>query len=168
MLLRTLVVTIMGLSVLDGFSGVSANAKEISKTKNCKPEVLNTPIFWETDRLAVVKTRLEAKEAALMPAYDALIKRANTALSVAPYSVTDKKRPGPSGDLHDYVSLSRYFWPNPKTKDGLPYIRKDGQSNPEINSVNFDRRRSQEMTNTVRDLSLAAYFSEDSRYADKF
>ena len=167
MLLRTLVVTIMGLSVLDGFSGVSANAKEISKTKNCKPEVLNTPIFWETDRLAVVKTRLEAKEAALMPAYDALIKRANTALSVAPYSVTDKKRPGPSGDLHDYVSLSRYFWPNPKTKDGLPYIRKDGQSNPEINSVNFDRRRSQEMTNTVRDLSLAAYFSDDSRYADK-
>jgi len=63
--------------------------------------------------------------------------------------------------------LSRYFWPNPKKKDGLPYIRKDGQTNPEVNGVNFDRRRSQEMTNAVRDLSLAAYFSDDKRYANK-
>jgi hypothetical protein len=65
------------------------------------------------------------------------------------------------------VSLSRYYWPDPKKKDGRPYIRKDGQSNPEINSVDFDRRRSQNMTEAVRDLSLAAYFSGDAHYADK-
>ena len=167
MVLRAMGVAIIGLSAVGGISGVSANAKEVSERQYCKPEVLNTPIFWDTERLGAVKTRLKANDAALRPAYDALIKRANTALTVAPYSVTDKGRPGPSGDLHDYVSLSRYYWPNPKTKDGLPYIRKDGQSNPEVNGVNFDRRRSQDMTDAVRDLSLAAYFSDDSRYSDK-
>ena len=167
MALRALAVAIIGLSSIQGFSGISASAQESSAQTRCEPEVLNTPIFWEAERLANVKSRLTANDAALMPAYKALLARANEALTVAPYSVTDKTRPGPSGDLHDYVSLSRYFWPNPNNEDGLPYIRKDGQSNPEINGVDFDRRRSQHMTEAVRDLSLAAYFSGDKRYADK-
>lgn len=158
---------VISLSDVGGNFGISASAKDMSAAKKCEPSVLNTPIFWDAERLANVKTKLDAGDAALMPAYEALIKRAENALSVTPYTVTDKTRPGPSGDLQDYVSLSRYFWPNPKKKDGLPYIRKDGQTNPEVNGVNFDRRRSQEMTNAVRDLSLAAYFSDDKRYANK-
>lgn len=81
--------------------------------------------------------------------------------------MTDKTKPSPSGDLKDYVSLSRYFWPNPKTKDGLPYIRKDGHSNPELGGEDFDRRRSQLMTGDVMTLSLAAYFTGDEAYAEK-
>lgn len=37
----------------------------------------------------------------------------------------------PDFDTHDYVSLATYFHPNPHTKDGLPYIRKDGIPNHE-------------------------------------
>ena len=100
-------------------------------------------------------------------AYAQLIKSADKALTQAPYSVTHKTKAGPSGDTKDYVSLSRYFWPNPTTEDGLPYIRKDGRSNPELNGRNFDRRRSQLMTNDVRSLALAAYFTGEETYADK-
>ena len=49
----------------------------------------------------------------------------------------------------------------------MPYIRKDGYTNPEINGVNFDRRRSQHMTDAVRDLALAAFFTGDASYAKK-
>ena len=163
-ILRGIVLAIMASTF---FYSAGASAQDISENKYCDAAVLNTPIFWDARRLAAVKIRIEAGDAELLPAYDALIARADEALTVAPYSVTDKERPGPSGDPQDYVSLSRYFWPNPNTKDGLPYIRKDGRSNPEINGVNFDRRRSQHMTDAVRDLSLAAYFSGDRRYADK-
>lgn len=144
-----------------------ANAQDASNKASCDAELLNAPIFWDVKRLDAVKRKLDANDASYLPAYEDLIARANKALSVAPYTVTNKGRPGPSGDLQDYVSLSRYFWPDPKAKDGLPYIRKDGQSNPEINGINFDRRRSQDMTNAVRDLSLAAYLSHDERYAIK-
>jgi len=29
------------------------------------------------------------------------------------------------------MSLAPYFWPDPSKPDGLPYLRKDGQTNPE-------------------------------------
>lgn len=166
-ILSAVVFMFIGLYAIEGSVGLAAHAQEGSGQESCAASVLNTPIFWDAARLVGVKKRLQANDDKLRPAYDALIQRADKALTVAPYSVTDKTRPGPSGDVQDYVSLSRYYWPNPKTADGLPYIRKDGQSNPEINSFDFDRRRSQKMTDAVRDLSLAAYFSGDNRYADK-
>ena len=134
---------------------------------SCAPAHLAKPIFWDIDSLAKAKSRIDAGDATLTPAYNSLIERASSALELAPFSVTHKPQPGPSGDKQDYVSLSRYFWPDPNMKDGLPYIRKDGHSNPEINSKNFDRRRSQDMANAIRDLSLAAYFTGDHRYSEQ-
>ena len=43
-----------------------------------------------------------------------------------------------SGDKHDYMSMGPYWWPNPATPDKLPYIRKDGQTNPETKGDNMD------------------------------
>ncbi|KAF3924901.1 hypothetical protein ABW21_db0206893 [Orbilia brochopaga] len=53
------------------------------------------------------------------------------------YSVTrkDETQVAPSGNMHDYISLRKYWWPNPDTEDGLPYIRIDGVVNPEISKV---------------------------------
>ena len=58
---------------------------------------------------------------------DGWIKRADEHLKKGPYSVTYKKALPPSGDKHDYISMGPYWWPNPKTADGLPYIRRDGE-----------------------------------------
>ncbi|MEI6598682.1 MAG: alginate lyase family protein, partial [bacterium] len=65
-----------------------------------------------------------------------LTKEADKVLDDKPLTVTEKKLLAPSGDKHDYVSLSPYRWPNPATADGLPYILKDGEVNPE--SRDFD------------------------------
>ncbi len=63
---------------------------------------------------------------------------ADKAMSEGPFSVMDKKDTPPSGDKHDYMSLAPYWWPNPATKDGLPYIRHDGETNPERYKVPDD------------------------------
>jgi hypothetical protein len=77
----------------------------------------------------------------------------------------DKPMTPPSGDKHDYMSMGRYWWPNPDTKDGLPYIRKDGVSNPELEKL--DRVPLAHMTRGVKLLSLAYYLTDDEKYAEK-
>ncbi len=141
----------------------SANAQE----QSCPIKILSEPIYWNIERLAAVKSSVQEPMSPYQAAYVRLIDTADKALTQTPYSVTHKTKAGPSGDFKDYVSLSRYFWPNPNTEDGLPYIRKDGRSNPELNGENFDRRRSQHMTNDVRALALAAYFTGEQKYAEK-
>src|SRR5690606_41789327 len=92
--------------------------------------------LWDVDKMQAIKGRL------MWPEYEAadgkLLQQADKALTRKAYSVTQKDGIAPSGNKHDYVSLSRYWWPNPDTPDGLPYIYKDGQSNPELNR--YDRK----------------------------
>ena len=64
-----------------------------------------------------------------------------------------------SGDKHDYMSLSRYWWPDTSKADGLPYIRKDGISNPEIEKL--DRYPLGDFSKSVQSLSLAYYITSD-------
>src|SRR5581483_8371720 len=75
------------------------------------------------------KARIAQKDPALMPAFEALMKDADAALQFKPVSVMDAKLVGPTGDRHNYFSLGRYYWPNPDTKNGLPWISRDGHSN---------------------------------------
>ena len=145
----------------------AASQSAHAQAQSCQLNILSEPIYWNLERLSAVKSSVQDEGSPHQAAYARLIKDADKALSQTPYSVTHKSKAGPSGDVKDYVSLSRYFWPNPNTKDGLPYIRKDGRSNPELNGEDFDRRRSQHMTNSVRSLALAAYFTGETKYADK-
>ena len=43
----------------------------------------------------------------------------------------------PTSDPHDYVSIGTYWWPNPKTADGLPFVRRDGETSPVLDR--YDR-----------------------------
>lgn len=54
-------------------------------------------------------------------------------------SVVDKPAAPPSGDLHDYASQAPYWWPDPASPDGLPYLRRDGEVNPEFYGTDRDR-----------------------------
>ena len=44
--------------------------------------------------------------------------------------ITDVKAPFAYADKQDFCSEGDYWWPNPKTPNGLPYLRRDGESNP--------------------------------------
>lgn len=101
-----------------------------------------------------------------MPAWDALRADADRALGVARFSVVDKAVAPPSGDKHDYMSQAPYFWPNPDTPNGLPYIRRDGRRNPEIDKIT-DHRAIDGLVANTQTLGLAYFFSGDERYAAK-
>ena len=102
----------------------------------------------------------------LAPALAKLKEDANKALSIGPLSVVNKTITPPSGDKHDYMSQAPYFWPDPKAPNGLPYIRRDGERNPEINKIP-DHSAMDQMINAVSTLSLAYYLLGDELYASK-
>ncbi|MDN3644752.1 alginate lyase family protein [Pontixanthobacter aestiaquae] len=83
------------------------------------------------------------------------------------YSVTDKPRPVPGAGKNDYASIGPYWWPDPKKRDGLPYIRRDGEVNPERDGPEFDKDRLRDLANDLETLSIAYFVTEDGRYADR-
>jgi len=89
---------------------------------------------------------------------------AKQGLTVQPMSVMDKAVTPPSGNKHDYMSRAPYWWPDPSKPNGLPYIRKDGQRNPEIDKIT-DRAELERLSKTVFSLALAFYFTGGADYA---
>ncbi|MGH9969020.1 MAG: alginate lyase family protein [Pyrinomonadaceae bacterium] len=120
----------------------------------------------EAKQLQSTKGRLLAGDKTLAAAITKLEQEAQKALTVGPFSVVSKDPTPPSGDKHDYMSQAPYFWPDPKSPNGLPYIRRDGERNPEINKIT-DHRSMDLMVSAVETLALAYYFKGDEAYADK-
>ncbi len=118
-----------------------------------------------TDVLKANKKRIDSEDASLLPAYKKLLRDADKAVLEGPFSVMEKKNAPPSGDKHDYMSLAPYHWPDPTKPDGLPYIRKDGQTNPEVKEYK-DKEYMPKMCELVHTLSLAYYFSGEEKYAE--
>ncbi len=92
------------------------------------------PATLVMDPAALMQAR--AAYAADAPGYRAVFSRlrsdAGKAMKLEPVSVMQKRQLPPSGDRHDYMSMGRYWWPDPSGDKSKPYIRKDGESNPEI------------------------------------
>jgi hypothetical protein len=119
--------------------------------------------LWRPEGLALNKQRLADEASALK----SLRKAADSAMMRGPYSVTAKTKAPQSGSRHDYYSIGPYWWPDPSKADGLPYVRRDGETNPESRGPEFDKDRIQRFAADVQLLSLAAYHLDDRRYADQ-
>jgi hypothetical protein len=91
---------------------------------------------------------------------------ADKTMTIGPFSVMQKNAVPPSGDKHDYMSMAPYFWPNPDTPDHLPYVRRDGERNPEINQI-ADHDNMSKMSANVRALALAYYLTGNEDYAGR-
>jgi Alginate lyase len=120
----------------------------------------------DSAQLHSARERLHAGDERLALALEQLKRDADEALTAGPFSVVNKEVTPPSGDKHDYMSQAPYFWPDPKSPTGLPYIRRDGERNPEIHKLR-NRLELGEMADTVDTLSLAYYFTGDERYAGR-
>lgn len=116
--------------------------------------------------MSQLKTNLEkikTKDSNYQKAYNSIISEANKGLKFGPVSVMEKNEVPPSGSKHDYMSLAPYHWPDPTKKDGLPYMRKDGETNPEV-KLYKDKDYLPELCSKIHTLALANYYSGDKKY----
>src|ERR1700722_1656061 len=90
---------------------------------------------------------------------------ASNALNLPPVTITKYRAKFSSGGPNDFYSNADYFWPNPKTTNGLPYVSRDGQSNP--NNFNKHRDCIRQLHDAVAALGAAYKITGDDRYAAK-
>lgn len=121
--------------------------------------------------LPLDKQRLSALKEAYQQGNDRAVK-AVKAYEVTAVKLMKDKAPTvkskilpPSNDVRDYISLSRYWWPDSTKKDGLPYVRHDGKVNPEIDSY-MSEKAMVRMANAVDCLSLLYFVTGKSVYAE--
>ena len=129
------------------------------------PESAPRVFLLNPQKVAAARRQVAAGNAKT-PALERLRRRADRALRMAPVTVTSKPMLPPSGDKHDYMSLAPYWWPDPKSKTGLPYIRRDGERNPERLKIE-DHQRFDSIMSAVPDLALAYCVFQDERYAEQ-
>ena len=91
---------------------------------------------------------------------------ADKAMHEGPFSVMQKAVLPPSGDKHDYMSQAPYFWADPAKPNGLPYIRRDGERNPELKKIS-DHDNLGRMAEDARNLALAYYLTGNAAYAER-
>ena len=135
----------------------------------CKSSVTksNRTYFVDYSALEAKKKDLKKGDKREVLTFEKLIKSADSLLTRPAFSVVNKTGIPPSGDKHDYMSIGPYWWPNPETPDGLPYIRKDGEINPETRNNYTDFIENENFLRAIRDLSNAYYLSDNMSYANR-
>jgi alpha-galactosidase len=97
--------------------------------------------------------------------HDRILRAAQDVLSLEPVTITKFRAKLSQGGPNDFYSNGDYWWPDPAKPDGLPYIQRDGQSNPD----NFvaHRRCIAQLRDAVAALGAAYIITQEDRYAAK-
>lgn len=106
-------------------------------------------------------------QAATDIAASAVIDQAESERRKPLYSVVNKTRLPASEDAHDYFSFAPYWWPDPDSDDGLPYVRRDGEYNEATLGDATDKQRLIDFIDTVNVLSWSYHLTGDERYAQR-
>ena len=75
-------------------------------------------------------------------------------------TVIDREARAVSQNPHDYASYGPYWWPNPDTPDGLPYVRRDG----EILPGTIEEITPRKVARKILELTLAAFYFDNEEY----
>jgi Alginate lyase len=127
---------------------------------------LPSVFIMDANRLQELKKIAQVSDTRALKIISGLRKQADSLLNMKPMSVMDKVFTPVSGNKHDYMSQAPYFWYDSTKPNGLPYMRKDGQRNPEIYKIT-DRTYLGKLDNACRTLSLAWYLTGEEKYAAK-
>jgi len=94
-----------------------------------------------------------------------IMNSAEAALKQVPVTITAFPAKLSEGGPNDFYSNGDYWWPDPSKPDGLPYIRRDGETNPE----NFSQHRFavKALRDSVAALAAAYKVTGEERYVIK-
>ena len=147
------------------FNGINHNSLNdlLSMNKENSQQFLPEVFLLDPHSLLNVKQAVCASGESYKHPLKRLCDEADLCLKSGPYSVINKRIIPPSGDKHDYMSMAPYWWPNPNTSNGLPYIRRDGEVNPERQQ--YDKIPGAEMAENVYTLAIAFYFTGNPEYS---
>lgn len=126
----------------------------------------NPPFLWRTAFLDDVRLA-GGTDVRRRSALDHVIAAADKAVQGPLYAVVDKTDSPPSGDRHDYYSGGAYWWPNPNSSDGLPWVNRDGHMNPGRFTEKYDLTRLDHFAEAVKMLGLAYHFTRAQHYATR-
>ncbi|MEU9368778.1 alginate lyase family protein [Streptomyces avermitilis] len=157
------------LAVLLAAAATLAAVVVPSASAHTPPKAPRTAVL-DGARLQQARLRLDRGDPQLRRTLKDLTARADNWLNQGPWTVVDKPKPAPGGDVHDYLSQAPYWWPSqPRTADnpwGCPYVQRDGQRNPEVDT-GTDRQDVEKVFDSAYDLSLAWYYTGRKQYAEK-
>ncbi|KAH8821968.1 alginate lyase-domain-containing protein [Xylogone sp. PMI_703] len=147
----------------------STTAVSIAPRNNADINLNLWPNTVVLDGSRLFTTKLLLKLGPLAPssyrsALSNLLTQADSWLTQGPWTVTSKKILPPGGDIHDYASQAPYWWPNPNTTDGCPYIQKDGVRNPAVDNYTDHGDRGN-MFQASYILALAWYYTGEAKYS---
>ena len=145
--------------LLGGFTAIAQS----SKSQPLRVFLHSSQILQQRKQLL---SHPKSGNSSLQLALAKLEREADKALSIPVLSIVTKTITPPSGDKHDYMSQAPYWWPNPAKPNGLPYIRRDGERNPEITQLP-DHALLDKMVDAVETLATAYYFTNREAYAEK-
>ncbi|GFD68618.1 hypothetical protein KUL106_18810 [Alteromonas sp. KUL106] len=124
-------------------------------------------IYYNREHIQTIQQQVSAGNKIYVTAVNNYEKAAQNDLTLPIESVLNKPTAGPSGNKQDYLSLAPYFWPNPDTVDGLPWINKDGQVNPMTRGKHTDQARSSNFLKALKILTLAYTYTNNSKYLQR-
>lgn len=130
------------------------------------------PCFYRVDALSEVKSRLDSTTSSAIPAIvHELVSLADLAVSEGVFSVCDKISIAPSGYKRDYWHPAPYWWPDPKSSNGLPFVYRDGERVPgtqmyDDESNKYDRTALQKMFDHTLFCALSAFITDRQEHAD--
>ncbi|MEZ4775188.1 MAG: alginate lyase family protein [Bacteroidia bacterium] len=131
-----------------------------------KEQPIGSVIFADTTVMRNSLEKIRLGDSRYTKALQALRDEADAVFSERPLSVMTKTQTPPSGDKHDYMSQGPYWWPDPLKPDGLPYIRRDGEVNPEAAGFS-DHKSMSKLFQRADILGKAWYFTGEVQYAAK-
>jgi len=125
-------------------------------------------LLMQEARLGQLKSAYEGKEDSNLPSEakamaTKIVKEADKRIGKPVITITENENLQASKDPHDYFSIGRYFWPDPSKEDGLPWINRDGETNPDAVKAS-DEKKLSEMIHAVEYLALAYYLTGDEKY----
>ena len=125
-------------------------------------------LLMQEARLGQLKSAYEGKEDPNLPPEakaiaTKIVKEADKRVGKPVITITENENLQASKDPHDYFSIGRYFWPDPSKPDGLPWINRDGETNPDAVKAS-DEKKLGEMIHAVEYLALAYHLTGDEKY----